>query len=254
MHSTENILGYSITRAPIEACVDTVLSWLETDGPACYFACINPHSIQIALEDVEFARALHEANLAVPDGVGIVIASRLLGGEIRRRVTGSDLFWGINARLEARGGTSAFFLGSTPENLNALRARMTRDYPRVRIAGLLAPPFSAQFTEEESRVMVEAVNASGADILWVGMTAPKQEKWVYANRSKLRVKAIGPVGAVFDFFTGRVRRSSPVFQRVGLEWLPRLVQEPRRLWRRNFVSNPQFLARVLQQRLSRSGS
>jgi N-acetylglucosaminyldiphosphoundecaprenol N-acetyl-beta-D-mannosaminyltransferase len=250
VNSTEDILGFHVTRARKTECVDAIVSWASSNGPTRYFACVNPHSIEIARRDSEFARALRDADLAVPDGVGILLASRLLGGTIRDRVTGSDLFWGVNARLNERGGKSVFFLGSTLDNLEAIRERMARDFPRVRIAGLLSPPFAPEFGERDDRAMIDAVNTSGADVLWVGMTAPKQERWVHAHRARLRVKAIGPVGAVFDFFTGRVRRSHPVFQRMGLEWLPRLAREPRRLWRRNFVSNPTFLARVVCERLS----
>jgi len=92
--------------------------------------------------------------------------------------------------------------------------------------------------------MVEAVNRAKPDVLWVGMTAPKQEKWTYLNRSELNVPLIGPVGAVFDYFAGTARRAHPSFQEMGLEWLPRLLSDPRHLWRRNLISNPAFLARV----------
>jgi N-acetylglucosaminyldiphosphoundecaprenol N-acetyl-beta-D-mannosaminyltransferase len=97
--------------------------------------------------------------------------------------------------------------------------------------------------------MIAAINASKADVLWVGMTAPKQEKWIFENRARLNVKFAGAIGAVFDFYTGRVKRSHPVFQRLGLEWLPRLVQQPRRLWRRMFVSAPIFVWHVLKQKV-----
>jgi N-acetylglucosaminyldiphosphoundecaprenol N-acetyl-beta-D-mannosaminyltransferase len=98
--------------------------------------------------------------------------------------------------------------------------------------------------------MVEAVNRVRPDILWVGMTAPKQEKWIYLNRNRLEVRFIGAVGAVFDFYAGNVKRSHPIFQRLGLEWLPRLLREPRRLFKRNFVSSPLFLYRVFRQRFT----
>ena len=97
--------------------------------------------------------------------------------------------------------------------------------------------------------MIEAVNTAKPDVLWVGMTAPKQEKWIYQNRDKLDVKFIGAIGAVFDFYAGTVKRPHPIFQKMGLEWLPRLCSEPRRLWRRNFVSNPLFMLRVIKARL-----
>lgn len=245
----EEILGFPVTTADVGACLDLISEWVRSSSQGRYFVCVNPHSVEIARQDRIFAQALIEADLAVPDGVGIALASRILGGAIRGRITGSDIFWGLNARLNERGGTSAFFLGSTPENLERIAGRMARDYPRIRVAGLYAPPFADSFGERQSRDMIEAVNSAAPDVLWVGMTAPKQEKWVWQHRAQLEARFIGPVGAVFDFFTGRVQRSHSVFQRMGLEWLPRLLQEPRRLWRRNFVSNPRFLARVLLARL-----
>ncbi|MFH1602639.1 MAG: WecB/TagA/CpsF family glycosyltransferase, partial [Pseudomonadota bacterium] len=248
----EDILGFRITTKSQEACLREILFWIEGKANAKYFACLNPHSIEIARRDEAFAAALRDADLSLPDGVGILIASRILGGNIRKRITGSDIFWGLNRALEQRGGSSVFFLGSTPETLEKIVARMGQEYPRVRIAGVYSPPFREVFSAEENAAMVSAINAARADVLWVGMTAPKQEKWVRQHCDRLDVRLIGPVGAVFDFFTGRVQRSSPLFQRLGLEWLPRLLQEPRRLWRRNFVSNPSFLLRVIRARLARS--
>lgn len=252
----EDILGYRITTISKDACLRQILAWIESVAYGAtrskYFACVNPHSIETAWRDAAFTAALHDADLAVPDGVGILIASRILGGQLRQRITGSDIFWGLNSLLNERGGHSVFFLGATPETLAAIVARMGRDYPKVRVAGIYSPPFRETFSAEENAAMVQAVNAVRPDVLWIGMTAPKQEKWVRQHRDRLDVRFIGPVGAVFDFFIGRVQRSHPLFQRIGLEWLPRLLQEPRRLWRRNFVSNPSFLLRVIRARLARS--
>jgi N-acetylglucosaminyldiphosphoundecaprenol N-acetyl-beta-D-mannosaminyltransferase len=247
----EDILGYRITIISKDACLRQILGWIEGAAKGRYLACFNPHSIETAWGDSAFAAALHDADLAVPDGVGVVIASRILGGCIRQRITGSDIFWGLNSLLDERGGFSVFFLGSTPETLARIVERMGSDYPRVRVAGVYSPPFRELFSAEENAAMVQAINAARPDVLWVGMTAPKQEKWVRQHRDQLDVRFIGPVGAVFDFFIGRVQRSHPLFQRLGLEWLPRLLQEPRRLWRRNFVSNPRFLLRVIRARLAR---
>jgi len=215
-----------------------------------WLACANPHSLEVARGDPEFAAALHAADLLVPDGVGMVLASRILGGRIRARVTGSDIFLALNAALSARGGTSCFFLGSTDENLAAIRERMAADFPGVRVAGVYSPPFRDEFTAEDDAAMAAAVNAAAPDVLWVGMTAPKQEKWLHRNLARLEtVRFAAAVGAVFDFYTGRVKRSHPAFRRLGLEWLPRLLRQPRRLWRRNFVSNPAFMMRVIWQRV-----
>lgn len=141
-----------------------------------------------------------------------------------------------------------YFLGSTPETLAAIERRMVLDYPNLILAGTFSPPFKADYSEAELADMIDAINASSADVLWVGLTAPKQEKWIHQNRARLNVRFAGAIGAVFDFYTGRIKRSHPVYQKLGLEWLPRLLQEPRRLWRRMGVSAPIFLWHVFRQR------
>lgn len=249
--ANEDILGYRITTNPLDVCLQQILGWVKDRAKARYFACLNPHSVEVARRDSIFTAALQDADLVVPDGVGILVASRILGGGIRQRVTGSDIFWGLNDLVNQCGGHSVFFLGSTPDTLARIVERMGRDYPNIRVAGVYSPPFRGIFTAAENDAIVDAINIAKPDILWIGMTAPKQEKWVHQHRERLDVKFIGPVGAVFDFFIGRVKRSHPWFQRLGLEWLPRLLQEPRRLWRRNFISNPSFLLRVIKVWLSR---
>jgi N-acetylglucosaminyldiphosphoundecaprenol N-acetyl-beta-D-mannosaminyltransferase len=247
----EAILGYSICADGGEAVVDQMLAAVRSDGEKVWLACINPHSYVVALEDVEFSRALRKATWLVPDGIGIVYASRALGGGIAERVTGSDVFLGLLHRMNEVGEMSVFFLGSTDETLSAIRARMACDFPNVRVAGTYSPPFRPVYDEQELKAMIAAVNDAKPDVLWVGMTAPKQEKWIFQNLGLLDVRLACAIGAVFDFYTGKVKRSHPVFQRLGLEWLPRLIQEPRRLWRRMFVSAPIFVLHVLRCRVSR---
>jgi N-acetylglucosaminyldiphosphoundecaprenol N-acetyl-beta-D-mannosaminyltransferase len=174
-----------------------------------------------------------------------------LGGQISERVTGSDIFHGVLEALNQAGGCSVFFLGATEETLVAIRVRMAMDFPNVRMAGTYSPPFKQIFSDDDNERMVAAINAVAPDVLWVGMTAPKQEKWLHEEYGQLNVKFAAAVGAVFDFYTGRVKRSHAVFQWLGLEWLPRLVQEPRRLWRRMFISAPIFVWYVLRQRFFR---
>ena len=246
---TENILGYPIAVQSNSDCIELIVDWLEDADSTRYFVCANPHSIQVAQTDETFNAALLNADLITPDGIGIVMASKLLGGGITDRVTGSDVFSGLTEKLNQVGGKRYFFLGSTEEVLAQIESKMLQESPNVFVAGTYSPPFKPEFTEEDNKAMVEAINAARPDVLWVGMTAPKQEKWIYENKDQLDVRFIGAIGAVFDFYVGRVQRSHPVFQRAGLEWLPRLLQEPRRLWRRNFVSNPAFMLRVLQEKL-----
>lgn len=249
----ESMLGYALDGKSVAGCVDDVFARMQsqTGTVRCctWLACLNPHSYAVALKDDTFSRSLHDADWLVPDGAGIVLASRVLGGQVRERVTGSDVFFGLHTRMNAAGSMSVYFLGATEETLALIRDRMARDYPNIRVAGTYSPPFKPEYSPTELEEMIKAINAVEPDVLWVGMTAPKQEKWIYANRARLNVKFAGAIGAVFDFYTGRVKRSRPVFQRLGLEWLPRLIQQPRRLWRRMFVSAPIFLLHVFKARL-----
>ena len=245
----EKILGYRITTMNTEECVKKILSWIDANADGKTFVCANPHSLVEARHDPLFQQALHYGDLVTPDGTGIVLASKMLGGSIRERVTGSDIFQGLNEALNKSKNKSCFFLGSTEQTLTDIQAKMAIEYPNIKFAGSYSPPYKAEFNEDESRQMIEAVNLAKPDVLWVGMTAPKQEKWIYQHRVKLDVKFMGAIGAVFDFYVGNVKRSHSVFQQMGLEWLPRLLQEPRRLFRRNFISSPLFLAMVMAQLL-----
>jgi len=247
----ENILGYSVASLLPGACYRQILRWIETGDKQKIFVCANPHSLVIAGGDKEFQQAIHAADLVTPDGVGIIIASKIMGGTIRERVTGSDVFKGLSDCLNDVGGRSYFFLGSNNTTLARIKDKMAMEYPDIHFAGSYSPPYKSVFTDDESQAMIEAVNAAKPDVLWVGMTAPKQEKWIYLHRERLDVKFIGAIGAVFDFYVGNVKRSHLFFQRMGLEWLPRLIQEPRRLFRRNFISSPLFLIQVFVQRLRR---
>lgn len=246
---SEKILDYPVISCKIEACIARIIAWVSDGGKAKTFVCANPHSLAGTAGDDMFRTALLDADMIVPDGGGIVLASRILGGQIREWITGSDVFRGVNEAMNRRGQGSCYFLGATEATLAAIRARMAVDFPNVRVAGTFSPPFTNEFTEENNRQMIEAINVAGPDVLWVGLTAPKQEKWIYQNREKLNVKFIGAVGGVFDFFSGNIRRNEyPWFLEHGLEWLPRLIQEPSRLWKRTFISAPVFLFLVLKQK------
>jgi len=243
----ENILGYQVDALSVDACVDQVFASLGREQGKGWLACLNPHSYAVALEDAFFAHALKSADWLVPDGVGVVYASRMLGGDVRARVTGLDVFQGVHARMNTRNGMSVFFLGASDDTLAEICSRMAQDFPNIRVAGTYSPPFKPVYSDTELNEMVHAINQAAPDVLWVGMTAPKQEKWIFDNLHRLDVKFAGAIGAVFDFYVGKVKRSHPVFQRLGLEWLPRLLQQPGRLWKRMFVSAPLFVWHVVKQ-------
>jgi N-acetylglucosaminyldiphosphoundecaprenol N-acetyl-beta-D-mannosaminyltransferase len=242
------MLGVSISLMTLDAIVARAMQAMEASAAQCTVAFANPHSLVVSQKDPAFHEALNAASIAAPDGTGIVLASRLRGGRIKARITGSDFFAALSQAMNRQGGRSCFFLGSTPDTLKKLRDKFERLYPSVTFAGFYSPPYREAFSPAENEEMIGAVNAARPDVLWVGMTAPKQEKWMHQNAPRLNVKVIAAIGAVFDYFTGNVRRPGKLWRSCGLEWLPRLLQEPRRLWRRNFVSTPLFLYMVVRER------
>lgn len=246
--SVEHIMGYAVNVLSINACKESLFKSLK-DGKRTWLACFNPHSYVLSLKDKTFTRALKDADWLIPDGSGVVFASRVLGGNIKTRVTGSDVFAGLNNRMNDAGSMRVFFLGATENTLERIKQRMALDYPNVKIAGVYSPPFKDVYSNAEISAMVKAVNSASPDVLWVGMSAPKQEKFIFENRARLNVKFVAAIGAVFDFYAGNIKRDgNSWFVNHGLEWLPRLVQEPGRLWRRMFVSAPVFVWHVLKQK------
>jgi len=211
-------------------------------------ATVNPHSYVCAKRDIEFRRALQSADQLIPDGIGISLAALLLNGERLSRITGMDLFCHILCTLDQVNGR-AFFLGATEETLNRIRERIEREFPHVEMHAF-SPPFRENFTELENRDMLSRIRRTASDVVFVGMTAPKQEKWIYSNRQDLKETCCCPVGAVFDYYAGTVARPNAFWRHLGLEWLARLVREPRRLWRRTIISGPIFLIDVLRTLVS----
>ena len=247
--ATGTLLGVRVggwSRDALSSWVGPVLDGVQA-GPFV-FACANPHSLVVAGEDAEFRKALQRSTIVVTDGAGIRIGAFLAGQAVGPRITGFDFFELTMKCLNERDG-HAYFFGSSDRVLVALSARLAKDFPRVRVT-TWSPPFG-NWSASENELMVEAVRTSGAHVLWVGLTAPKQEKWAIRNAGRLGVPLIGCIGAVFEYYAGTVVRAPRVWRALGLEWLYRLAKEPRRLWRRTLISAPVFLWRCLLQRWSR---
>lgn len=243
-----DILGFRVSAEGVERDVARAVEWVEAERSCRYMACANPHSLVVASRDGRFGDALRQADLLTPDGVGVVLAARFLNRSLTRRVIGYDFFMALTARLAMKRGARYFFFGSSEQVLELMVSRLNREFPAITVCGIYAPPFRDSFSEEENARMVEAINDARPDVLWVGMTAPKQEKWIYENRAKLRVPFISAVGAVFDFYAGTAERPPAVWQNLGLEWLYRFLREPGRLWERNLVSTPKFIWMVLKEK------
>lgn len=242
---TADILGFSISTLGVKEIIDVCWKIVKERKIGNYVACANPHSLMVAEDDPEFSKALKSANLLLPDGIGILLAGKFLGRRFEERVAGMEFFEGLSARSNSEGGISYFFLGSSADVLEAICKRLSSDYPMIRVAGVLAPPYKDSFNEEENKIIINTINKASPNVLWVGMTAPKQEKWIYQNRMYLNVPLTGAIGAVFDFYAGTKKRSPKWLCQIGLEWLPRFLREPRRLWRRNLISSPKFIMRIL---------
>ncbi len=213
---------------------------------------VNAHSFVVAQKYAAFADALLQADALLPDGISIVKACRWLKTENApdEKIAGADLFAYEMEKLNEKGGT-CFFLGSSPATLALIEEKAKVTYPNIRVI-TYSPPYKAIFTAEESQSMVSAVNAADPDLFWVGMTAPKQEKWLHDHWDELEIRChAGAIGAVFDFFAGTVKRAPQKWIDLGLEWLYRFLKEPRRTWRRYLIDNPRFLGLVLKEKLSK---
>jgi len=236
MPSAMDIFGYSIYAGNTELFV----------GAKGVINTLNPHSYVLARKDWQFREALKSADWLIPDGVGIVMAVKFLNGKNIHRIAGSDLHETILRSLNEKKG-SCFYLGSSERTLKIIREKVSLKFPYIR-TGSFSPPFKEKFSNNDSDAMIEAANDFQPDVLFVGMTAPKQEKWVHEHRLEFNATLICCIGAVFDFYAGTVKRSGRIWIRLGLEWLPRLLREPRRLWKRNFISTPLFLFYVFMEK------
>ena len=244
----DDILGFGVDCFTVEEGVSRIFSSLCAREKT-WLACFNPHSYVLTLKNERLARALHEADWLIPDGIGVVMASKISGGRIKARVAAVDIFSGLSKRMNTMGSMSVFFLGADEKTLTTIDKQMAAVYPNIKVAGHYAPPFKDEYSEAEISSMVSAVNSAKPDVLWVGLSAPKQETFILENRFLLDATFIAGIGAVFDFFSGNIRRDPDSwFVNHGLEWLLRLVQEPRRLWRRVFISAPKFVIMVVRQR------
>lgn len=212
---------------------------------------INAHSYNTARRDGLFAEALQKGDALIPDGASIVMACRWLKAKSRpeERIAGWDLFEMEMDRLNRTGG-KCFFMGSSEKVLALIRKRAETVYPHITVE-TYSPPYKPEFSDEENRAIIEAINRADPDLLWIGMTAPKQEKWVYTHWDELDIRChTGTIGAVFDFFAGTVERAPEWWQRHSLEWLYRLLKEPKRMWRRYIIGNALFLLNVMREKIT----
>lgn len=208
---------------------------------------INPHSYCVAKKDVVFRQALQESDILLPDGIGVVMAAKFLKNEKIPKIAGYDIFMFLMNELQKKGG-KCFFLGASEKTLQLIRKRAASEFPKIKVYSF-SPPFKTKFSNADNAEMCKRVNKVKPDVLFVGMTAPKQEKWVHENKLLLDVQTICSIGAVFDFYSGTIDRAPQFMVKFGLEWLHRSVMNPKKLGMRNLRSNPEFLIDVFKEKM-----
>jgi N-acetylglucosaminyldiphosphoundecaprenol N-acetyl-beta-D-mannosaminyltransferase len=204
---------------------------------------INAHSYNISRKDKYFCEALKNSDVLLPDGVGVVLGVRWLTGKKIHKIAGADLFEYEMCRMQRSAG-KVFFLGSSDMTLQKIRERINKDYPAVKTK-VYPPPYKPEFSGEDNNKMIDAVNAFCPDVLFVGMTAPKQEKWAYKHKDTLKAGHICCIGAVFDFYAETFKRAPKWMISAGLEWFYRLIRAFPRMWRRILIGNMLFICQMI---------
>jgi N-acetylglucosaminyldiphosphoundecaprenol N-acetyl-beta-D-mannosaminyltransferase len=241
--ATVPFLDYSIYKGDLKECFATGKTLINT---------INQYSFCIAEKDVAFKNALQQSDVLLPDGMAIVAAVKLLNGQKIKKIAGADIHHHLLDQLNKKGG-SCFYLGSSETTLNKIVARVSREFPNIKI-NTFSPPFKTKFSAIENKQMLEAVNSFQPDVLFVGMTAPKQEKWSFEHKEQLDAKIICSIGAVFDFYAGTIVRPHPFWIKLKLEWFIRLVKEPKRMWKRYLYYGPVFIMMILKEKFAKTVS
>lgn len=226
---------------------------------------VNAHSFNTAQKDDLFAEALSKGDVLIPDGSSIVWACKMLRAKSRpkMRCAGWDLFTYEMTKLndslieengywkkyhQDRPKPVVMFMGSSEKVLGMVKSQASVTFPNLEVV-TYSPPYKKFFSEEDNAAIIKAINDADPDLLWIGMTAPKQEKWTWEHWEELNIHChVGTIGAVFDFFAGTYQRAPEWFQQHGLEWLYRLLKEPKRMWRRYVLGNPLFLWNVMKEK------
>ncbi len=243
-----NILGVGVSTINMEIALRTIEEWISRQDH--HYMCVTGvHGVMESWRDEDLRRVHNAAGLVTPDGMPLVWLSRLMGFRQVERVYGPDLMLRV-CECSAQQGYRQFFYGGAPGVAEQLASRLQARFPGLYIAGVHSPPFRA-LSPEEDDAAVERINTATPDIVWVGISTPKQECWMSEHRGRLNAPVLIGVGAAFDIHAGLKTQAPRWMQKSGLEWLFRLIMEPRRLWRRYLINNPWFLWLVLLQTLGK---
>jgi N-acetylglucosaminyldiphosphoundecaprenol N-acetyl-beta-D-mannosaminyltransferase len=238
-HRLRNFIDYTL--------FSEALTNLPSRASSLLVNTINQYSYCIAQKDNYFKKSLQNSDVLLPDGIGAVAAARLLTGQKIRKIAGADIHNYLLNKLNSTNG-SCFYLGASEATLQKIKSRLHKEYPNIQV-DTYSPPFKPEFDSEDDEQMIKAVNACEPEVLFVGMTAPKQEKWVYRHKNELHAKIICTIGAVFDFYAGTIERPGKLWIKLGLEWFIRLIREPKRMWKRYLYFGPIFIWLMLKEKI-----
>lgn len=252
LNAEMNRIGNTVIETFIDAldwneCIEKITEWGDARKSRTVCLC-NVHSAVTATVDDALANALANSDMVLPDGAPIAWALRRKGNKNQPRIAGPDLMQALCNKLQ-KSGSQIFLFGASAETLDKLATNLNTLYPALKIAGKSSPKYG-HWTHNEEESYVSEINNSGAGIIFVGLGCPKQEIWMINNREKIKGVMLG-VGAAFDFHADTVKRAPKIYQRLGLEWLHRLLSEPKRLWKRYFITNSRFIYLIMKEQLTR---
>lgn len=241
-----NVLGVGISAITMDDALTQIADWID-NAEKRYVSVCTVHTVMECQENIFMRQAVNGADMATPDGMPLVWLGKAKSDQEVSRVYGPDLMLAL-CELSAQKGYTQFFYGGAEDVPEQLSQALQKKYPRLRVAGAYSPPFRV-LTDAEDQQIVDQINQANPDIIWVGLGTPKQDLWMASHRGALNAAVIIAVGAAFDFHTGRKKQAPLWMQRSGLEWLYRLLSEPRRLAGRYLVYNPLFVFHILLQAL-----
>lgn len=237
-----NILGVDINVTNMQETINVIDQNLH-NIKGNYICVSNVHTTVMAYDNEEYRGIQNGGFMALPDGKPLSIISKRRGFKEAERVTGPDLM-GEMFKLSEKVGYTHYFYGSTQEVLDELKVKLNKKYPHLKIVGMYSPPFK-ELTVDEDNYVIKIINESNADFVWVGLGAPKQEIWMYEHRDKVNSLMIG-VGAGFEYYAEKIKRAPVIMQKLSLEWLYRLLQDPKRLFKRYLATNLKFIFLVFR--------
>jgi len=246
-----NILNINVSTGDAGSILNEAVRLID-NNQKFYICTINAYLAVKANEDRKLLKIFNDAEIVIPDGMPLVWYSKLSEKPIHERISGYDFFYNFSKIADEMNYSYFFFGGTDDMVLAGVKNRLGKDFKNIEVKGLLCPPFMDTFPDEFDDYVIDMINNCKPDILWVGLSAPKQEKWIYKNIGRLDIKMAFGIGAAFNFYANMVKRAPVWMQKAGLEWLFRMFAEPKRLFKKYMVNNTKFIYLVIKDYFRRA--